>query len=138
MLLTALALDGACERIAAQDDPGQGDRGFALEQNYPNPFNPDTRIPFVLHPALFEDGEPVVVTIRIFNILNQYVASPTAVGAPGGQGLPLLQVEYPFPGRYEAYWDGRNRSGESVASGVYLVQMVVRGRTAVNKMFVAR
>lgn len=126
--------------IAAQDSPppGGSDRGFRLEQNYPNPFNPETRIPFHLSEELFEDGEPVTVSVRIYNILQQYVVAPLALGYPGGEGLPLLQLEYGAPGRYEAYWDGRDRTGAHVASGVYLVQMVVEGRAAWRKMFVTK
>ena len=113
-------------------------RGFKLEQNYPNPFNPETRIPFVLEEELFEDGEMPTVSIRIFNILVQYVASPVALSVPGGEGLPLLQIQYTAPGRYEAYWDGRDRNGNLVASGVYLVQLVVNGERDVMKMYVTK
>lgn len=118
--------------------PDESDSGFRLEQNYPNPFNPETRIPFHLSEELFEDGEPVTVSVRIYNILQQFVVAPLALGYPGGDGLPLLQLEYGSPGRYEAYWDGRDRTGAHVASGVYLVQMVVEGRAAWRKMFVTK
>ena len=37
-----------------------------------------------------------------------------------------MQLEYTSPGRYEAYWDGRDRNGNQVASGVYFVQMLVK------------
>lgn len=70
---------------------GDRERGFRLEQNYPNPFNPSTRIPFVLDDKLFEDGRPAVVTIRIFNILQELVAVPTALNHPLGDGVPVLE-----------------------------------------------
>ena len=132
---------GTAGHVAAQDPPlpekGQG-AGFSLEQNYPNPFNPETRIPFALSEDLFEDGRSPTVSIRIFNILNQFVAAPVALDYPGGEGRTLLQLEYASPGRYEAFWDGRDRRGRQVASGVYFVQMVVDGRTAWMKMFVTK
>ena len=126
--------------LAGQDPPGppSRDSGFELEQNYPNPFNPETRIPFTLREDLFVSGEPVTVSVRIFNILQQFVSAPVALGYPGGEGLSLLQLEYTSPGRYEAFWDGRDRNGNQVASGVYFVQMLVNGRTAWMKMFVTK
>src|SRR6185436_13590503 len=58
--------------LSAQEPPRSGPKsGFSLEQNYPNPFNPETRIPFVLSPDLFVDGHEPIVTIRIYNILQQ-------------------------------------------------------------------
>ena len=99
--LALLALFGA-PSLQAQEPP-QGPRdGFRLEQNYPNPFNPETRIPFVLGEELFAEGGLPVVTIRIFNILQQVVAVPTALRHPLGD-VPVTNLEYPAPGRYEAY-----------------------------------
>lgn len=112
--------------------------GFKLEQNYPNPFNPETRIPFELEDMLFEDGESPAVSIKIFNILAQFVASPVALRVSGGERLPVLQMEYTTPGRYEAYWDGRDRNGNLVASGVYMVQMEVNGKVDMIKMYVTK
>ena len=125
----------------AQDAGDRGrsqDPGFQLRQNYPNPFNPETRIPFGLGEELFADGGPTVVTIRIYNVLQQFVASPTALNNPGGEGLPMVNMEYSAPGSYEAYWDGRDSAGNQVASGIYFLQLVVNGRSQVIKMFVTK
>lgn len=141
LLFLAVLVSGGAASGAAQDIPpplDERDVGFKLEQNYPNPFNPETRIPFELSESLFASGEPVTVSIRIFNILQQFVAAPVALGFPGGEGLPLMQLEYTSAGRYEAYWDGRDRNGNRVASGVYFVQMLVSGQTAWRKMFVTK
>ena len=99
--------------------------GFAIEQNYPNPVNPETWIPFTLGASLFEQGTPVTVTIRIYNMLSQVVAIPQAVDHPNGRGTPVFNLPYTDPGRRTAYWDGRNAAGELVPTGVYYVQMVV-------------
>ena len=117
--------------------PQEPESGFELGRNYPNPFNPDTRIPFDLFEGVFPEGRPANVTIRIFNILRQYVASPTALGHPAGDGTPIVDLEYTSPGHYEAYWDGRDRSGSYLASGVYILELTVNGRSQVRRMFVS-
>src|SRR5688572_32988289 len=98
--LVAFWLCGA-PPLSAQEPPrSEGPKsGFSLEQNYPNPFNPETRIPFVLSPDLFAQGQTPVVTIRIFNILQQLVAVPTALRHPLGEGAPVANLEYSAPGR---------------------------------------
>ena len=112
-------------------------RGFDLQQNYPNPFNPETRIPFDLLEGLFSDGGTAVVSVRIYNVLQQFVAAPLALGHPSGQ-TPLIDLEYLMPGRYEAYWDGRDQSGREVASGIYFLQLTVNGVREVKRMYVAK
>ncbi len=116
---------------------GEQERGFTLGQNYPNPFNPETRIPFDLNEVLFTDGGTAVVSVRIYNVLQQFIASPTALSHPSGQA-PLVDLEYVTPGRYEAYWNGLDQSGRDVASGIYFVQLTVNGVTAVMRMYVAK
>lgn len=126
---------------SAQETGDRGSRqnpGFELRQNYPNPFNPETRIPFSLDEELFSDGEPVVVSIRIYNVLQQLVASPTALNNPGSDGFPVADMEYERSGDYEAYWDGLDLNGNQVASGIYLLELMVNGRSNVIKMFVTK
>ena len=117
---------------------GKQDSWFILEQNYPNPFNPETKIPFVLFEDLFVDGKPVVVSVQIFNVLQQFITAPTALNHPRGEGVPILNLEYPFPGRFEAYWDGRDERGRQVASGTYLVKLTVNGSSQFQRMYVTK
>ncbi len=76
---------------------------FDLAQNYPNPFNPETSIKFSVN-------KPGHVTLTVYNIL--------------GQTIRVLVDEY-FPSATEntVVWDGRNESGNIVASGVYLYRV---------------
>jgi len=97
-------------------------RKSELLQNYPNPFNPETWIPF----KLAEDGE---VTVRIYNIAGQLVRT--------------LELGHQEAGSYTvkertAYWDGRNYSGEGVASGVYLYRISAGTFHATRKMVIMR
>jgi hypothetical protein len=80
----------------------------ALLQNYPNPFNPETWIPYQL--AQSED-----VMIKIFNLQGRLVRTLRLGHQPAGYYLNQSRA---------AYWDGRNESGERVASGVYMYQLV--------------
>jgi hypothetical protein len=137
--LVVCALFGAAPLSAQEPSRPDGSKsGFSLEQNYPNPFNPETRIPFVLSPDLFAEGRSPVVTIRIFNILQQVVAIPTALRHPLGEGVPVANLEYASPGRYEAYWDGSDANGRQVASGIYLMQLTVNGVSQTRKMYVTK
>lgn len=123
-------------------DPGSGasgrqtDVGFELQQNYPNPFSTTTRIPFYLGMSLFEQGQPAVVTMRIFNVLQQLVAHPIALNHPDGE-VALSNLEYHTPGQKEAFWDGHDVNGRQVAAGIYYLQINVNGRRQIMKMIVS-
>lgn len=142
-VLSVLLLSFATtEALAAQDgarpSASEPANGFQLEQNYPNPFNPETTIPFRLGEELFVEGRAPVVTVRIFNLLQQLVAYPIALGHSSGEGQELRQIEYTVPGTYEAYWDGTDLSGRQVASGIYFMQLTVDGRSETRKMYVLK
>lgn len=141
VLSVLLVVVGAPTALRAQDPGGAPTgqaRGFQLEQNYPNPFNPETRIPFVLAEEAFVNGRGVAVSVRIFNLLQQLVAVPVALGHPSGEGARMQQLEYFQPGRYEAYWDGTDLQGRQVASGIYFMQLTVNGQSQTRKMYVMK
>ncbi|MCH8494695.1 MAG: T9SS type A sorting domain-containing protein [Balneolales bacterium] len=90
----------------AEDVPAD----FRLVGNFPNPFNPTTNI-------MFELGTPDNVTMEVFNVVGQRVAS--------------MQLGMKDAGRHQVTFDAANLS-----SGVYLVRMQVgsSGRMHVHSM----
>jgi hypothetical protein len=75
---------------------------YQLAQNHPNPFNPTTEIVFGLPKAGF-------ATLRIYNIL--------------GQEVTILVNKYMSAGRHRVTWNGTDKSGRAVSSGVYFYRM---------------
>jgi len=84
---------------------------YALKQNYPNPFNPTTIIPYDI-------SQESHVDIRIYDIRGREVVS-------------LIRGRQPA-NHYRISWDGRDKHGNPVASGVYLYRMVA---TAENQQY---
>ncbi len=79
---------------------------FDISQNYPNPFNPATTIKYQL---------PVdsKVNLTIYNMLGQKIVTLVDGNVPAG---------YQF-----AVWNGKDGSGKSIASGVYLYRIEITG-----------
>ncbi len=94
----------------------------ALLQNFPNPFNPETWIPYQLR----EDSE---VTIHIYSATGSLIRQLDMGHKPAG--LYLTQDR-------AIYWDGRNSSGEVVASGIYFYSIKAGALHAVKKLTVLR
>jgi hypothetical protein len=90
---------------------------FELSQNYPNPFNPETEISYVLPNACRVD-------LSVYNLLGQKVR--TLVGEFQSAGLKNVK------------WDGKDKSGVSVASGVYFYRIKAGELTASRKMVILR
>jgi hypothetical protein len=83
-------------------------------------------------------GRPAVVTLRIFNVLQQFVASPKALNHSQGS-VAVENLEYDSPGLKEAFWDATDRQGRKVASGIYYQQLIVNGeRRGLKKMVVTK
>lgn len=90
---------------------------LALHEPHPNPFNPGITLAFEL---------PVDGRAR----LDVYDAR--------GRHVVTLVDEALERGRRQVHWDGRDRSGDAVGSGVYLVQLVSNGRRVTQKMTLVR
>lgn len=150
-LITVLALCALAPNSAAGQasttPPRQTGPTFELGQNYPNPFNPETTIPFSVGdpPTCTDQSHMYRVSIRIYNVLAQLVAIPILQGNPPGAavtvtsaGQPLVNVMLPC-GRYTAYWNGNYlNTGREAASGIYLYQLEVDGKSVVKKMIVMK
>ena len=90
--------------------------------NFPNPFNPETWIPYRL-------AEDAFVTLTIYDA--------------GGQVVRMIEVGHQIASAYEnrskaIYWDGRNESGESVASGVYFYHLAAGHYSATRRMVILK
>ncbi|UCB52276.1 MAG: T9SS type A sorting domain-containing protein [Candidatus Zixiibacteriota bacterium] len=76
-----------------------------LFQNHPNPFNQTTKIEFTL-------AKPGFVSLSVYDLL--------------GRKVKILASEHLPAGYKSVSWDGKNDSGEDVASGIYFYQLRVR------------
>lgn len=88
--------------VKIQSEIEQTPQTFALKQNFPNPFNPSTTI-------VFQVPRTSRVSLVIYNILGQKVRQ-------------LLQGVFP-PGQHQVQWDGKNENGETLPTGIYILQM---------------
>ena len=94
----------------------------ALLPNYPNPFNPETWIPY----QLARDAE---VRIAIYDI--------------NGALMRILDLGYQRAGFYTdkgsaGYWDGRDREGEPVASGIYFYTLSAADFAVTRRMLIRK
>src|SRR6185369_17335714 len=100
-----------------EPDPVPAQPRFALSTNAPNPFNPVTTIHF----GLDRSGP---AALRVYSIGGALVQT-------------LLESSLPA-GRYHAVWDGRDRSGRPVGSGVYIYRLDQGDRHLARKMSLLR
>lgn len=75
---------------------------YDLLQNFPNPFNPETTIKYQL-------SETSQVTLKILNIL--------------GQEIRTLLDKKQEAAVYSVKWDGKDKYGRQMASGIYIFQL---------------
>ena len=86
---------------------------YSISQNYPNPFNPKTRIQYTT---------PQYSTIKIDiydirgNIVNTLIDTPHQ------------------PGQYHVTWDGKNKFGTLVPSGIYFYKIEAEGFRSIKKL----
>ena len=93
-----------------------------LAQNYPNPFNPETWIPYQL-------SEPAEVSIQIYDSVGHLIRTLNVGLKPAGVHTTRSRA---------AYWDGKNESGERVASGVYFYTLQTPEFSATRRMVILK
>jgi hypothetical protein len=113
ILLKSVGLDRKCV-LSSQPDEN------ALLQNFPNPFNPETWIPYQLK----ENSD---VTLRIYNEFGKMIREFSLGYIPAGI--------YATPDK-AIYWNGKNESGEKVASGIYFYTIQAGKFVSTKKMIV--
>ena len=87
---------------------------FELFQNYPNPFKASTTIRYGL-----PNASPV--SLSIYDILGRKIVS-------------LVEVSNQLAGYHITDWDGLNRAGVPVSSGVYFVHADLGGKIITRKL----
>jgi len=95
---------------------------FILCQNYPNPCNAGTWIPYQLEKS-------AEVTIKIQDIKGKLVKELKLGMMPAGSYYDRDKA---------AYWDGKNKDGEEVSSGVYFYTLSTGNFLATRKIVVIR
>jgi len=99
------------------DEEGGSPLPLALGQNHPNPFNPTTTIDFVI---------PVTeqVCLNVYDVLGRRVTT-------------LINDVLPA-GRHNVIFDGKDKYGSPLASGVYFYRLHAGKTTELKKMVLLR
>ena len=90
---------------------------IVLHQNVPNPFNPMTTISYELE-------KPVPVELKVFDMAGRLVKT--------------LYQGTEAAGRHEKVWLGRDRSGRTVATGVYFYRLQAGADVETKRMLLAK
>ena len=90
---------------------------YRLTQNHPNPFNPITTIQY-------EIPRNSYVNLRIYDV--------------AGRLLSVLVAEKKESGFYQAIWDGKDKHGHEVSSGVYFYQLQAGEFKETRKLVILR
>ncbi len=112
-ILNAMGVPTGVDDIARGAAPPR----VLLDQNYPNPFNPTTWIPFYLP----SDG---LVSVKIYNV-------------GGGLVKALREKETP-KGAHSVRWNGDDREGRDVSSGIYFCVLKFGNETQTRKLVLLR
>ena len=90
---------------------------FQLSQNYPNPFNAETSISYCL-------SEKDQVQISVYDLMGRLVI----------ELVSMVQE----PGIYRVSWNGLDKFGDMMSSGVYFYQLKAVSGTETKKMILMR
>jgi len=110
-------------RVGAKDEDGEffspigrvnvPPRETTLYQNYPNPFNPLTTISFYI-------PRPEKVSLVIYDAQGKLVKT-----------LASRRMDF---GKHEITWNGTNKRGESVGSGIYFYRLKAGKKVITKKL----
>lgn len=84
--------------VQTQEKQTEIPKEFNLYQNYPNPFNPTTSIDFSIPKTGF-------IEVKVFDVV--------------GREVKTLFSEFTEAGSYHVIWDGSDKQGMKVSTGVY-------------------
>jgi len=101
--------------LVAEHRPAPAD--FTLRQNYPNPFLRATNISFGLRRRSH-------VRLDVYTLTGELVTQ-------------LANSDYP-PGDYSTIWDGRDRRGRFMPSGVYFYRLVTERQVITRRLLLLR
>ena len=68
---------------------------------------------------------PARVSLKIYNLMGELVKT-------------LVDNQNREADKYEEFWSGENEKGSTVASGIYLVHIEVKGESATEKICVVK
>jgi hypothetical protein len=105
--------------VTSVENPTSG----TIESRYrlsaaPNPFNPQTTVSFELPRA-------AMVSLQVYDLAGRLVSELMA-----GESLPA--------GRHAEAWDGRDRQGRQLSSGIYLCRLEAGGHSETMRMVLIR
>ena len=93
------------------------EKRFKLNQNFPNPFNALTKIDYYL----YKENE---VELVVYNI--------------EGKKIKTLKNEKQQPGYRSILWDGTNKFGQPVPTGIYFLKMNIDEIMETKKMILLK
>ncbi len=113
-IATVAEVEAEVEEVQSQEDliPTE----YALSPAYPNPFNPYATIKYALK-------DDVRATLKVYDLL--------------GREVRVLVNEHQPAAYHSVVWDGRDRSGRPLPSGVYIARLHATPTAGVAGDFVA-
>jgi hypothetical protein len=106
-------------KMSGDEIPGRTIPVFSLYQNYPNPFNPAAKISVDIPPGSQEETSPRIYDLR-------------------GKLVKILVEGVLSPGRHTPVWDGTDRNGVPVGSGIYTYKLSSGVEEETRKMFLVK
>jgi hypothetical protein len=103
--------------VGIEEDGALKDLTFRIIGSYPNPFNPSATIEFSI-------PTDQIVAVRIYDLL--------------GREVSVLFNDFLESGVHKIKWDGKDNSGNTVSSGIYLYNIRASEKTLSGKMILQK